>query len=271
MLSHQLKYIHDIPQVIISFDKQTSAELIFNVVLLRVLKPSDIPLKEIILKVEPNIKFVIEREKKVGVIRRKYLKEANVFRAILDSSKYLRSDHTLDTNKARSDIVDELNRLFSEVRDYNGGMIFKQNEAFKKLKGLLGKLDEHNDLFLEKFFYSIIPVEMTAIVNLEILKNLFLMLVNAVKREETRIKKHSDFLFKQDFKNIYFIIPIYDQKKKKEIKEAVECINVLSSECMSFYLSSHDVYYLGYVLMSEDKIKQKAFFDVIKKSLNSLT
>lgn len=97
------------------------------------------------------------------------------------------------------------------------------------------------------------------------------MLVNAVKREETRIKKHSDFLFKQDFKNIYFIIPIYDQKKKKEIKEAVECINVLSSECMSFYLSSHDVYYLGYVLMSEDKIKQKAFFDVIKKSLNSLT
>ena len=267
-LSHQLKYVHDIPQVIISFDKQTSVDLSFNVILLRVLRLNDASLKDLLSKTKPHFRFIQDRVKKVGVVRRKYLKEANVFRAFLSSSNYLRSDHSVDINKARQDVIEELNRLFGEVRDYNGGMIYKQNEAYKTLQSILGQVGLHNDALLEKYFYSIVPVEMTAIVKLEILKNLFLMLINAIKREETRLRKYDDFLFKQESRKMYIIIPIHDQQKKKKIKEAIECLNVLSSELVSFYLTSHDIPYLGYVFLNEEKENQKAFFDIIKKTLN---
>ncbi len=267
VLSHQLKYVHDIPQVIISFDKQTYMDVSFNVILLRVLRPNDLPLKDYIDRANTTFRFIQDKVKKVGIIRRKYLKEANIFRVLLESSKYLRSDHTVDINKARLDILNELNRLFGEVRDYNGGMICKQNEAYTLLKDILGQIGKHYDTLLEKFFYSITPVEMTAIVKPDILKNLFLMLINAIKREETRIKKYTDFLFKQEPKQLYIMIPIYDQNKKVVIKESIEALNILSSELISLSLTSHDIPYLGFVFLCDDKTRQKIFFDTVQKSL----
>ncbi|MBN2478785.1 MAG: hypothetical protein JXA94_01010 [Parachlamydiales bacterium] len=267
VLSHQLKYVHDIPQVIISFDKQTDLDLDFSVILLRVLRPSDSIIKDIVKNASSKFRFIVDRVKKVGVVRRKYLKEASVFRVLLRSKDYLRSDHSVDINKARLDVINELNRLFSEVRDYNGGMIYKQNEAFQSLKSNLGQIGDQNDSLLEKFFYSISPAEMTAIIKIDILKSLFLMLINAIKREETRIKKYDDFLFKFEPKHAYILIPIHNKDKIKIIKEKIECLNILSSELISFNLTSLETPYLGYAYLNEDKNKQKIFFDIIQNSL----
>ncbi|MFA6119220.1 MAG: hypothetical protein WCT85_02575 [Parachlamydiales bacterium] len=268
VLSQQIKYVHDIPQVIISFDKQTYNDVTFNVILLRVLKPNDISIKELLLRSKGNLKIIQEKVKKVGVVRRKYLKEANVIRVSLESAQYLRSDNTVDINRARQDVLVELNNLFGEVRDYNGGMIHKQNESYKLLKSQLGEIGNHYDSLLEKYFYSITPAEMTAIVKQEVLKDLFLMLINAIKREETRIKKHSDFLFKQGLKQMYIVIPLYDPNIRKKIKDDIDNMNILSSEIISFYLTSHDISYLGCVLLSEEKAKQKMLLDIIKQNLN---
>ena len=101
---------------------------------------------------------------------------------------------------------------------------------------------------------------MTAIVKPDILKNLFLMLVNAIKREETRIKKISDFLFKQEINKLYIMVPIYDQNVKKKIKDKIDNLNVLSSELISFSLTAHDIPFLGYVFMNDDKTQQKNIF-----------
>jgi hypothetical protein len=268
VLSQQIKFVHDLPQVIISFDKQTNQDLSFNVILLRVLKPNDISLKDLIYNTKSNLKIVLEKVKKVGVVRRKYLKEANVFRVFLESSKYLRLDNSLDINKARQDVLLELNNLFGDVRDYNGGMIYKQNESYKLLKASLGEIGNQYDSLLEKYFYSINPSEMTAIVKLDLLKNLFLMLINAIKREEMRIKKHADFLFKQELKQIFIVIPIYDLNIREKIENHVDNMNILSSEILSFFISLHDISYLGYVLISDDKIKQKHLLDLVKQNLS---
>jgi hypothetical protein len=176
-LSHQLKYVHDIPQVIISFDKQINLELSFNIILLRVLRPSDQSFKDLILKQDSKIRFIQDRVKKVGVIRRKYLKEANVYRAYLSSADYLRADHTIDINRARKDVLEELINIFSDIRDYNGGMLLKQNEAIKALEDSIADISKQRGVLLEKFFYSITPVEMTTVIQTDILKNLFFMKV----------------------------------------------------------------------------------------------
>ncbi len=266
-LSHQLKYVHDFPQVIINFDKQSSNDLSYNIILSRVLKPNIISVREL-LATKANFKYVLDRVKKVGVIRRKYLKEANVFRFLLPISKYLRDDHSVDLNRARRDIISNLNEIFGEVRDYNGGMILKQNEAYQSLKTLLGQVGKQNELLLEKLFYSITPAEMTTVIKSEIFKNLFLMLLNAIKREETRIKKHQDWLFKQELKVMHVIIPLQDQNLKKKITEDIENLHLVSSELISFSLFSNDINYLGYTYFTEDKIKQKSFFESIKQALD---
>jgi hypothetical protein len=264
-LSHQLKYVHDIPQVIISFDKQINLELSFNIILLRVLRPSDQSFKDLILKQDSKIRFIQDRVKKVGVIRRKYLKEANVYRAYLSSADYLRADHTIDINRARKDVLEELINIFSDIRDYNGGMLLKQNEAIKALEDSIADISKQRGVLLEKFFYSITPVEMTTVIQTDILKNLFFMLESAIKREEMKIKQGEDFLFKKDEKIMYVIIPIYDHIKKKKLSDSIENMQLMSSEFISFNMSYQDISYLGYVYISDDKTKQTKLFNTIQE------
>ena len=44
-LSNQLRLSRDLPQVIINFEEQSSKQLSFTVIWLRVLKPADLPIK----------------------------------------------------------------------------------------------------------------------------------------------------------------------------------------------------------------------------------
>ena len=268
-LSRQLRYVHDIPQMIISFDKQSDKILSFTIIFLRIVRNTSPSLEEIFSHITTSLKFIPERVKRIGVLRRKHIKEANVFRIELEKEKYLRQDHSVDLNKARQDILSEINRIFGEVRDYNGGMMYKQNEMYCSLKTSLGSIGKQHEHILEKFFYSITPVEMTVISQESYLKNLFLMLLNAIKREETRIKKYSDWLFKQDVKGVFVIVPIYNSMRKKYLKDKLGELNIFSSENLSFDLNIHDKTYFGYIYFSEDKDKQKNFIKIMQEILSS--
>ena len=89
-LSQQVKFLRDIPQVVISFDEQTGEHLFFTVIIVRVLKLRDKPLQELFSSSEGQVQFIHERSKNVGLIRKKYIKEAQVFRLKLSKEKYLR-------------------------------------------------------------------------------------------------------------------------------------------------------------------------------------
>lgn len=268
ILSRQLKFVNDLPQVIITFDEQIGSDLSFTVIMLRVLKPKSHSVQDQFKAVETNLRFVPDRTKKVGIIRRKYLKEANVFRVLILSKNYVRKDQSVDLNKARADVLLNLNKIFGDIRDYNGGMIHKQNEALLNLKSsLLNK--ELDESLLEKFFYAIRPVEMGVIVPIHGLKSLFLMLINGIKREETRIKKHFDYLFKKESRAVYAIIPIYDFAKKRKVKEIICKYYLLSSDFISFDLQVNDIFYLGYIFNIEDEQRQNNFLKVIQQALQT--
>ena len=256
-LSKQLRFIHDIPQVIISFDQQTVSQLSFTVVFLRILKSRDPSLKDIFEHFKTKFQFILDRVKKVGVIRRKYFKEANVFRVILKDNEYLRVDHSIDINKARQDILKELNRIFGEIRDYNGGMIYKQNEVYEKLKY---ELHDQNKLLLEKFFYSITPQEMTAIVPISYLKELFLMLLSSHE------KKKMTWSLKQEIKAVHLIVPLI--KEKQDIEKALDKVVLFSGEFFSFNIKINDRSYLGYSFLCEDKVSQKNLILNLQQALD---
>ena len=84
LLSQQLKYINDLPQVIISFNAQTEQSLQFTVILLRILRDNDLTLSEIFASSGTDLKIEEPEIKKVGLLRKRYPKESNVFKISLD-------------------------------------------------------------------------------------------------------------------------------------------------------------------------------------------
>jgi len=269
VLARQLNFVHDLPQVIVNFESQSKDELVFTVILLRLLKTKSLPLVEQFEKSLTILRFIPDRVKKVGNLRKKYIKEANVFRVGLSYKHYLRDDNAIDINKARADVISQLNLVLGEVRDYNGGMIFKQNEAYEELKYLLSDTTGENALLLEKFFYSIDPVEMTVVLSKEVLKSMFLMLVGSVKKVlEKKAKKRKSYFFKKEESAIFVIIPIYDPQKKKKLFNRLQSLPMISSSLVSFQVMHEDVHYQGYMFSSDDEDKQRNFLKMIQQALD---
>ena len=88
LLSQQLKYLNDLPQVIISFNAQTEQQLQFTVILLRILRGDDLSLAEIFSKSPTDLTIADLEIKKVGLLRKRYPKEANVFKVSLDKKQF---------------------------------------------------------------------------------------------------------------------------------------------------------------------------------------
>ncbi len=260
-LSRQLRFVNDIPQVVISLDEQTGNELSFTVILLRAKGEGDPNVQELFAMTRTDLKYISDRVRHVGQIRRKYIKEATVFRTLVDGQSFLRPDHTVDFYKAREYVLKEISRIVGEVRDYNGGMIYKQTESLGALKSALGRAAEQNDILLEKFFYSLAPIEMRSSLETEPMKQLFLLFLQAIKAEPRR--KEGDWLFKQDAKRVFAVMPYADAGQKKKIAQAILSLGIPAHRLVSFSLDIHETSYVGYLLLTEEAALQGAFLSAL--------
>jgi hypothetical protein len=178
-LSRELRFVADIPQVVISFEEQTVSELAFSVVLARVVKPDSPPMKEMLAALP--LRSHLRELKNIGSIRNKHPKEAAIFKISLPKHPYLRRDWSLDLPQARQSILAALNHVFREVRDYNGGLISNQLETLKQLKALLGPIGEEHGFALESFFFSLEPLIAQTTTSPALLKEGFLLLLDLIE------------------------------------------------------------------------------------------
>ncbi|HSX12137.1 MAG TPA: hypothetical protein VLF61_01440 [Rhabdochlamydiaceae bacterium] len=253
ILSRELKFIKDLPQMIISFDEQSESELSFTVVLVRILLPEHLPLKE--LFANSPLKPHFERSKVVGMMRKKYPKEATVFRVKLFNEKFLRDDHSLDLYQARLAVAAAVQEVIGSVRDYNGGMISKQNENFHHLKLSMEELASKHLLLLQNFFYSIFPIEQSATLDSKILKNLFLMLLNAVEKKESALS-----IEMKQMEDLTLIMASYqDPEDKERFLNLFQTSDISSRELATTQLKILDTHYLGLIYLSSDPLRQKEF------------
>jgi hypothetical protein len=195
-LSRELRFVKDLPQVVLSFDEQIETELCFTVILVRVVFPEAVSIEEQFDKQETFLNFSPDRVKRLGMLRKKYPKEATVFRVRISSERYMRPDGLLDLFKARQEVICELQRVIGEVRDYNGGMLSKQIELLDELKQYLDKSDE---ILAENLFHSLFPIEMRSILTVAPLKTLFLLIKHFLEQTEKQA------LVKVENEGIYFI------------------------------------------------------------------
>lgn len=266
-LSNQIKYVRDIPQVIITFDEQTHQHLSFMVILVRVSRPGSETIQQLFKSGGSLFTYIHDHCKVVGKLRNKYHKEVTVFRVKLPKENFLRRDHTIDLYKARQTVVAELSIIVGDFRDFNGGMITKQNELLASLKELLVSAMPFDELLLENFFFSLTPVIMRTLLEPEALKRLFLMLLDALEKSNREtfvsgVYRDIDFLF--------ILIKIENKEIRTEIDAALSEFNFHSTELACSSVKVGEIWYDGYIYRSDDPDKQERFLQAVKGSIERL-
>jgi hypothetical protein len=267
-LSQQIKFLRDIPQIFITFDEQTHAHLFFTVILVRVVVEDTPTIQSLFSNSKSFMEYVHDRSKTIGYLRKKYRKEATVFSLKVPKNQFLRRDHSIDLYKARQAVVSEISNAVGEVRDYNGGMISKQNELLNKVRELLTDAKKYNDLLLENFFYSLSPVIMRTVLEAEELKKLFVMLLESI----------SDGFYNEDSytmnvraepNSVYVMIAAEDRRIEDEVKKALATLNLPSSTLAHACVNVYDTPYLGYIYLCDDPLKQRKFCITLQHTLES--
>ncbi len=245
-LSRQIRFVGDMPHIIISFDQQKGDELCFTVILLRVQAENAPTVQELFAAKRTALKYIPDRVRRVGHIRKKYVKEATVFRTVLQTDGFMRADHAIDLYKAREFILNEVCRVIGEVRDYNGGMIYKLSESLGALKSALGG---HSDpILVEKFFYALTPIEMRGSMDTEPLKHFFLILQQAIKTESLQKR--------QEAGRVYVVMP--------GKKMALDALAIPVHQLVFFFIEIHDAPYTGYMYLTDVKEEQQKFLDALR-------
>jgi hypothetical protein len=267
-LSNQLRFVRDLPQVIVSFDEQTDQKISFTVILLRILKPNLLSIAESFEKKQGTLEFVSDQVKVVGCVRKKYSKEANVFSLKTDKTMFLRADHSLDLYQARQFIVGELQDVVGEVRDYNGGLISKQNELLSVLKESLGDKGKQSLFILENFFYALTPSVMRSVLDPISLKTLFLMTLEVL---ENRLLDEKLFSLEVKSEKEFVYVSL--------VTEKVSLIKVLREELVSAYLQTmnlaftclgvEDVSCLSLVYRCRNSQEKDGFIELLYRTIDS--
>lgn len=170
-LSGQIRFVRDLPQAIIQYDSQRLSELAFTVLIVRLLRTLGPSLRELI-EVFP-LRNSVEEVRKLGTLKGKYPKEAATLRVYVDKAPYLRPDGRIDLPRARHAVVEALRSTLGKYRDFNGGLLEKQQEALLSLKKILKPANPKQTLEVENFFYSIRPGLMRTVLASETLAALY--------------------------------------------------------------------------------------------------
>ena len=261
-LSSEIKFMRDIPQVCINFDEQTHSSLFFNVIVARVMIPGTLSIQEIFKSRNTDIEYIHDRTKTVGYLRKKYIKEATVFRLKISKEQFLREDQSIDLNKARQQISIELLKTLGDFRDFNGGMISKQSEAFENLKTLIQHDLKCNELLLENFFYSLTPVVIRAIIPPRIIKNLFVMLYKLISIPLASAQEF-EVLSEIDDQYAYLVVKSENKNLKTEIQKALSKMRLTSSDIAFCQQQIYDYSYFGLIFYSKDLSKKQQFLEAI--------
>jgi hypothetical protein len=251
-LSGQLRFVKDLPQVILIFDEQKEGDLYFTVLLVRILYPNSCSIQTLFSKDESFMKYIPDRVKRVGMLRKRYPKEATIFRLKFSSKPFLRDDHSVDLFRARQAIIQELQRLVGDVRDYNGGMIAKQIELLGSLQQLIGEADWSSNRLLESFFHALYPIESRSIVPPEQLKKLFLLWKQLLDDPAQKIMIDQDEL------------AIYVMAKAGHLPE-IDPANFVEMQLISARPEQEEKF-LGYLFFSQDITEREQFLENIPAS-----
>jgi len=246
VLSQQLKYSRDFPQVNIQYEKQSETAIFFTILIARLLLPNTKGVREKLLEHPSDLHFSIEEIREIGKLRRKIPKETSVLRVALDKAPFFRVDYSVDLLRARQKVAYELGHIIGEYRDFNGGMILKQEEALLALRKLIEPMAKEREFLLEEYFYSLRPGIMQTALPPHVLKAHFCLLEKIRNSQESVCT---------DKVGDYHLLFGKSQRLnfKNKVEMAISKLNLPSSDLTNCHLHIAPMHFLGYILRSDDE------------------
>lgn len=220
ILSQEIASINDLPQVNITLDQHTGKEIVFHVTLVQISPLHRFSFKERIV----GCPIILDR-----IIPVRHLDghqvEASLFRLLLPyESSLVRSDGSLDFYAARQKVTQLLVGAIGEFRDYNGGLIIKQQELLFSFKQNLSQEATQDAELVETFFHALVPLEKQALLDPTILSTLF---THYLEHRSEKISNGFSFKIFRDDLRIFILVRSNDQSIIEVISTVVR--NYLST------------------------------------------
>lgn len=266
LLSQQLKYSRDLPQASIHYEKQTESALFFSVLLTRLLHPQAKGLRELFSRKKGSLHFFIDELREIGKLKRRIPKEAAILRISIDKTPFFRPDYSVDLLRARQKISHELSQIIGEFRDFNGGMILKQEESLLALRKQLGRMSQPNECLLEEYFYSLRPGIMQTALPTEALRGHFTLLQ---KLRNLSLKEPYQIIEERIEKFFFFFARASDPSFKESLDIAIEKLKIPSYELATCFLQLPPLFAVGYLLRSEKEEQALALQTAIESSFKT--
>lgn len=243
-LRDQLKSVRDIPQATITFEEQTQFDLFFTVVVLRLVKEGDLTVRTLFEQANPDMVYIPDRIDPVGILRKTHKKEATVFRLQLPKSQFYRKDRSVNLYTARRYVVARLSKALGHVRDYNGGLILKQNERLEDFLSIMPKF--YDEFLLENFFYSITPIAMQSILPAALIKEWFLAF-SALMDQEPGRKKPYAVTFQNSDDALLVIVRAEEDSFKEELLAKINQFEIPSLELAFSEIKMNGFFCFGFL------------------------
>lgn len=268
ILSQELHYLSDIPQVMISLDRQTASELYFTLIVVRLQRQGQQSLQKRFESLQTPLRFIPDRVQQVGFLRKNYPKEANVFHLCLPKDvALLRADFSVNFYLARQKVASILAEAIGPFRDYNGGMILKQSELFSQFKDSFEAVSQKNHELLENFFFSLNPIESQATLPLYSIQHLFELFLDATK---VHLQKKDQYFLKIEEKKeqLFALVRTQEGSFKEELLSVLSDLELSSKGLIHTHVSFQGSYFSALILQSPEPKRQQQFIEGIHQAIH---
>ncbi|MBI3212079.1 MAG: peptide ABC transporter substrate-binding protein [Simkania negevensis] len=269
ILSREITKVDDFPEMNIRFDQQTTTHLIFTVILVYVPKSDEVAIEEKLFSKEEEITISCERTNVVGHFNPSSPKVAKVFRfEVPITSKILRVDSSIHLSLAREKVASLIHTALGPVRDYNGGMIWKQKVLFSEFTTFFPEVNTENPDLLENFFYGITPIEKQVTLPLESFKTLFTLCLEVLKTSSS--SKHSLLKSTREGETLHLALKIANPAFKKKILNLLTSPLLDQSKLSSVIETSFkekDSYIIGFICPNRSQESSHLLLKVLMEQL----
>jgi len=231
ILNKEIQTHGDLPHTAIHFQGQTARELEFLIHLVYPHKESStFSIDTIVERLSPSMRLVVHYSRTFS------LTTGCSFSLFLPTSQPM---YAVNLLKKRQAILALLEDVIGPIRDYNGGLFTKQEEAFAALEEKLAERVPGFNRFAENLFYSLKPIEQQFTLPFSIFESLFSLFSSVMLAKQPFFLQH----------HAYQILVIKSNERK-----SLESL-ISSLEITFAFLQLEESYFLSLIDPTQHYIK----------------
>ncbi len=259
LLKQELASSPDLPQAMIFFSAKNSEYLSFQIILVRTIRKTTMPLDECFASLP--VQFISDYRKSQRNV------EIDMFRLQIPiGASFLRTDLSINLYEARHQAVSFLHKAIGKVRDYNGGVFAQQRDRFSDFKSSLPEIARKDPDLLDRFFHALSPAHMQALLPLDVLKDSFRLFLKILRRN---LSGNGAYRFLSEETEYFLLVMISteDPSFPQQISDVLKAEQGIAEDLATISLTHQGLHVLGHIYHSHSKADRLNFLQIVQSQL----